>query len=93
MVSGQRGIAVANGGAGGLDEEWMRQSEVGQRPGDSLEQLEQLLDHLRATLPDYMLPQHYVSLPSMPLLPNGKLNRQALPVPAGAMPAAANGRK
>jgi acyl carrier protein len=28
-----------------------------------------------------MLPQHYVELQAMPLLPNGKIDRQALPVP------------
>jgi acyl carrier protein len=38
-------------------------------------------DHLRVSLPDYMLPQHYVALEAMPLLPNGKINRHALPVP------------
>ncbi len=37
--------------------------------------------HLRATLPDYMLPQHYVMLDAIPLLANGKINRKALPAP------------
>lgn len=40
-----------------------------------------LRDHLRTTLPAYMLPQHYVELDDIPLLPNGKVNRHALPVP------------
>jgi amino acid adenylation domain-containing protein len=43
---------------------------------------EALRDHLRATLPDYMLPQHAVWLEMLPLLPNGKLDRQTLPMPA-----------
>lgn len=43
---------------------------------------ESLRDHLRATLPDYMLPQHFVVIDAVPLLPNGKMNRQALPLPA-----------
>ncbi|WP_172843860.1 non-ribosomal peptide synthetase [Variovorax sp. HW608] len=40
-----------------------------------------LKDHLRARLPDYMLPQHYVTLQALPLLPNGKIDRHALPAP------------
>ncbi|SDZ97224.1 non-ribosomal peptide synthetase [Variovorax sp. YR216] len=40
-----------------------------------------LKDHLRGRLPDYMLPQHYVTLQSLPLLPNGKIDRHALPAP------------
>jgi amino acid adenylation domain-containing protein len=40
-----------------------------------------LKDHLRGRLPDYMLPQHYVTLQTLPLLPNGKINRHALPAP------------
>ena len=32
---------------------------------------------LRAGLPDYMLPQHIVVLDTMPLLPNGKIDRKA----------------
>ena len=40
-----------------------------------------LRDHLRVDLPDHMLPQHYVALAAMPLLPNGKIDRHALPAP------------
>ena len=38
-----------------------------------------LRKELRKTLPDYMLPQHFIELESMPLMPNGKINRKALP--------------
>ncbi|MGC4395766.1 amino acid adenylation domain-containing protein, partial [Hydrogenophaga sp. T2] len=41
-----------------------------------------LRDHLRGSLPDYMVPQHFVGLDAIPLLPNGKINRHALPAPA-----------
>ena len=40
-----------------------------------------LRQHLSKKLPDYMIPSYYVRLERMPLSPNGKLDRAALPKP------------
>ncbi|EPH46597.1 non-ribosomal peptide synthetase [Streptomyces aurantiacus] len=43
--------------------------------------LAELTDHLRGRLPDYMVPSALMPLAQIPLTPNGKLNRPALPAP------------
>ncbi|MGG6293706.1 amino acid adenylation domain-containing protein [Leptolyngbya sp. AN02str] len=44
-------------------------------------ELPALRQHLRDSLPDYMVPASWVELDALPLMPNGKINRRALPEP------------
>ncbi|WP_449369773.1 amino acid adenylation domain-containing protein [Thiomonas sp.] len=50
-------------------------------PGAALPDAADLRQALRARLPDYMVPQHFIPLAALPLLPNGKLDRASLPAP------------
>ncbi|HZH12946.1 MAG TPA: condensation domain-containing protein, partial [Archangium sp.] len=49
-------------------------------PGHSLE-VDSLRSFLRQHLPDFMLPSAFVPLEALPLSPNGKVDRKALPAP------------
>ncbi|HEU0080060.1 MAG TPA: non-ribosomal peptide synthetase, partial [Longimicrobiaceae bacterium] len=42
---------------------------------------DELRAHLRARLPEYMLPSAFAALPAMPLTAHGKVDRRALPEP------------
>ncbi len=50
--------------------------------GDENAVFASLRAQLRQVLPDYMVPAQLVALPAMPLNPNGKLDRHALPAPS-----------
>jgi hypothetical protein len=66
-----------------------RRSSVLAQPGT--DPLEVLRSHLRAFLPDYMIPSLIVALPSLPLTPNAKVDRAALPAPQwGVQPSASD---
>ena len=50
------------------------------KPNTSL-QVSDIKKQLAAKLPEYMVPSHFVALPSLPISLNGKLDRSALPLP------------
>jgi acyl-coenzyme A synthetase/AMP-(fatty) acid ligase/acyl carrier protein len=55
-------------------------SEAAEAAGDGLE--DELREALGKKLPAYMIPNYFVRLPEMPLNPNGKIDREALPAPS-----------
>jgi amino acid adenylation domain-containing protein len=66
IVAGAESVAASNGNGSGRAE---------------LLQINELREHLRAKLPEYMVPSAYVQLETIPLSHNGKIDRKSLPEP------------
>ncbi len=54
------------------------------QPGQTIDE-QTLRLHLKALLPEYMVPAAFVILDKVPLTPNGKVDRKALPIPSSAI--------
>lgn len=52
--------------------------------GDDMPSRAELREHLGKTLPEYMIPSHFEHLDALPMTPNAKVDRKALPQPGGA---------
>ncbi len=53
---------------------------------DQIPTTNELRNYLTGQLPEYMIPAVFMLLDTMPLLPNGKVDRHALPAPQGLRP-------
>ncbi|HEX8190018.1 MAG TPA: amino acid adenylation domain-containing protein, partial [Pyrinomonadaceae bacterium] len=81
-ASVREAVVVPSGGAGG-DKRLVAYVVPAGEPAATPAELR---DFLRLRLPDYMIPTAYVTLGQMPLTPNGKVNRRALPEPGAPEP-------
>ena len=69
--------AEAASGSGVMPGEAMTEADAFQAEPS----VDDLREHLNQTLPGYMVPSAFVKLEAMPLTPNGKVDRKALPAP------------
>jgi hypothetical protein len=76
---GVRAAAVMLHGAGPGQPTLVGYVEPAALPGPGPEALRA---HLRATLPEFMMPGAFVTLAALPRLPSGKVDRRALPAPS-----------
>jgi acyl carrier protein len=68
----------------------LRRGSAAAQPAADL--LTELRPHLRNALPDYMIPELIIALPSLPLTQNAKVDRAALPTPTWEITPSGAGR-
>jgi amino acid adenylation domain-containing protein/FkbM family methyltransferase len=80
--------AEASNGTGAAEAGRIIESEAGQSPAGTQSNLSVsgLRRYLKEKLPEYMIPSAFVMLDALPLLPNGKVDRRALPAPEAVRP-------
>ncbi len=59
------------------------------RNGATTDEVVSLREHLRVSLPEFMVPTNFVTLRDLPRTPNQKIDRKALPAPESVAPVAA----
>jgi hypothetical protein len=76
-----------NGSAAELAAYLVLRSDSPKAADGEAEALEAVREHLKARLPEYMVPARLVALPALPLTAHGKVDRRALPELTGSRPA------
>lgn len=76
-----KNVQFIHGLFGGSVSEDQIQSRNISRLNDNLDVIEEVKRHLMVHLPAYMVPNCFMSIPNIPITPNGKVDRKALPKP------------